>query len=291
MGQVFQRLLGTPAFGLQTENTDASFRLQFWFYPPPSKFSEDNTVLCTVGLSQRYFEGACPWIELMFQVPGRHARPQLEKLGVVIGEVLFNTLKVTRFTPNLLLTSLRRPLLPNMRDILVVEGAGLRPLWMETDDRNIQILHLLPVYQEEVPLIRKMGFWNTYRRFIEQEVDFLSPNRPKLVDTQFHPDEQRLAREVSIYQGGLSIEKIWRDIQGWYQANAPRVPAAQLPGPPAALDNWEDSFGLTASFPGKKPPEDPENWLEEHWERLYAGGFLPGLEETLSVNPHFYSPT
>jgi hypothetical protein len=36
--------------------------------------------------------------------------------------------------------------MPGMSDMLVLEGAGIRPLWIELEkDLNIRILHLLPV--------------------------------------------------------------------------------------------------------------------------------------------------
>ena len=276
-----------PSFGLNVQNSDDLCLFQLWFYLPPSKLSSDNTVIYTVGLSRRYFESPCPWIELSFQAPGRHDRPQLEKLGMILGELVYDTLKVTHFTPNLLLTGLKRQFMPNMRDMLVIEGAGMRPLWIEMDDRIVRILQLLPLYQEEVPLIREMGFWNTYRRFIKQKINFLEPNRPKLTNRQFHPDDQQLAREVVINQGSPSKEKIWQDIQKWYRVNAPRIQAAQIEQPPAPSDNWEETFGLSKSFTDKASVAQTDEWLEQHGKRLYAGGFLPTQEKFLPVNPYF----
>jgi hypothetical protein len=275
--------IGKPTFALNVQNSDDSFQIQLWFYSPPSKLSEDNTVIYTVGLSRRYFEGPCPWIELSFQVEGHYDRPQLEKLGMIFGELIYDTCKMTQFTPNLLLTNLKRPFMPNMQDVLVVEGAGMRPLWLEMEDRTVRMLQLIPVYKEELHLIRKMGFWNTYRTFIENKINFFSPNRQKIEKQFFHPDDQRLVREVEIYKTESSKEEIWLNIKKWYQVNAPAIQAAQLETQPALSENWEMIFGLNKSFIVTKTDE----WLVQHWQSLYSGRFLPTPEKFLPINPHF----
>ncbi len=285
----FFRLYGKPSFGIETENADGSFRIHLWYYLPPSKQPEENTVIYTVGLSQKYFESACPWIELSFHVPGQHGRTQLEKLGMILGEFIYDTFKVTNFTPNLLLTGLKHHFMPDMRNIMVGEGAGMRPLWLELEDRTVRVLHLIPVYSEELPHIREMGFWNTYRTFMEHKINFLAPNRTKLSKAQFHTDDQRLAREVEIYKGLPPREKIWTDVQKWYKANAPKIPAAQFEQPPAHSDHWEKIFGLNNSSGQKIPEVKTDEWIEQHWERLYAGGFLPTQEKVLPINSHFIS--
>lgn len=286
--QSFFQLHGQPTFGIKTENVDASFQIQLWFYSPPSNLSADNTVIYTVGLSQRYFESPCPWIELSFQVPGQYKRPQLEKLGMILGELIYDTCKVTHFTPNLLLTGLKHYFMPDMKEILVVEGAGIRPLWLEMEDKTVRMLQLIPVYNEELPLICEMGFWNTYRTFIENKINFLAPNRTRIKESRFHPDDQRLARKVEIYNAEPSKDKIWQDIQKWYQVNAPGIQAAQLEKQPSPSDNWEVIFGLNNLYTDKFTVAKTDEWLENHWQRLYAGCVLPTQERFLSINPHFF---
>lgn len=285
--QFFLTTWGKPAFSLNTENSDASFRIQLWFYPPPSNHSTDNNAVCTLGLSQRYFDGPCPLIELSFQVPGQYVNQQLEKLGIILGELLFNTLTITQFTPNLLLTNLKYQFMPDMRDMMVIEGAGIRPLWIEMEERAIRILHLVPVYVEEVPLIREMGFWNTYRTFVDKKINFLQPHRPKIVEAMFHPEEQKLAREVDIYNGLPLNEKIWTSIQKWYFTNASNIPAANIENQPLPSDDWEYILGLSKVFTDKTPVEKTDRWLEHFWMRLYGGGFLPTRRKSLPVNPNF----
>lgn len=280
--------IGKPTFAINVQNIDDSFRIQLWFYSPPSRISYENTVIYTVGLSQRYFEGPCPWIELSFQVEGKYDRSQLEKLGMVLGELIYDTCKVTQFTPNLLLTGLERPIMPNMQNILVAEGAGIRPLWVELEDRSIRILQLIPVYKEELPFIREMGFWNTFRSFIENKINFFKSNRPKIEKTFFHPDDQRLVREVEIYKGFPSEEKIWYDIRKWYKVNAPAIQAASKESQPVSSDNWEMIFGLNNINHDKISISKTDEWLKGHWQGIYAGSVLPTQEKYLSVNPYFF---
>lgn len=283
----FTTEFGQPSFGINSENAEGSFKIQLWVYLPPSGYSSDNIVIQTVGLAQRSFNGPCPWIELSFQIPGQHERPQLEKLGMLLGELIYDTLKVTEFTPNLLLTHLKRQYMPEMQDIMVTEGAGLRPLWVEMEDRTIRMLSLIPLYRDEVSIIRKMGFWNSYRDFIYQKINFVEVARPRLRQAMFHPDELRGAREVAIYNAPISKAEIWEDIRRWYQLNAPNIKAAQLKEQPAYSANWADIFGLSSSLDSRNHSSQSDEWIVQHWKRLYAGGFLPTQDKVLHLNPHF----
>ena len=288
----FLQLYGRPAFGVNVENRDATLRFQLWFYPPPSDFSEENNVIYTVGLSEQTFTGPCPKIELSFQFPGKFRRWQLEKLGKILGTLIHDTLKVTNFTPNLLLTTLKHPIMPAMGDILVIEGAGMRPLWMELEDKTcIRLLHLLPVYRTEVPLIRQMGLWNTYRQFIEHKINFLTPNRTGLTEAHFHPDNLKLAREVAVYQKPPSGEQIWQQITLWYQHNAPGIELIQLEELPFSKHDWPEALGLTngisitALFDGEISDQD---WLCQYWEGLYSGCYKYIENHGLVLNPHYF---
>jgi hypothetical protein len=292
MGSTFQNLLGKPSFGIKAENISSLNNFQLWFYPPPSKFSSDNTVIYTVGLCEYYFISSCPNIELSFQVPGKHGRPQLEKLGMILGELIFDTLKIAHFTPNLLLTGLKRLLMPGMKDILVLEGAGIRPLWIEDEKgRNIRILQLLPVYEDELPLIRRMGYWNTYRSFIKHKINFFEPNRKSLSDVEYFPEELKLAREVGVYQPPPDMYRLTEQIGTWYAQNAPLLPAAKTMELPLTVENMEKVYGIRWQEFEKEPSSrESENAeiVNNLWERLYSGYYKKGENNTIIKNPHFF---
>lgn len=291
MDNLFYNSFGKPDFGLNVQNSDDSFQIQLLFYSPPSKLSADNTVIYTIGLSQRYFDSPCPWIELSFQVPGIHKRPQLEKLGTILGEFIYDTLKVTHFTPNLLLPGLKRQFMPEMQDMMVLEGAGIKPLWLEVGQNlNIRILHLLPVYKEEVPLIKIMGVWNIYRSFIKQHINFLEPNRKQLTEPEFYPEELKLAREVSIYQQPLDEIQLSQQIRNWYIHNAPELPVAKTSQLPLKIENLKKHFGINDRKEDSLSASDGYNHpldLVQLWERLYAGYYQYKKGIGLTPNPNF----
>lgn len=287
----FLHLFGKPDFGLKAETDDSTFDIQLWFYTPPSAISQENTVIYTVGLSNYTFDSPCPKIELSFQFPGQFQRWQLEKLGRLLGTFIHDTLKVTHFTPNLLLTGLKRPFMPAMWDILVIEGAGMRPLWIELEDQAaIRMLHLLPVYTDEVPLIQQLGFWNTYRQLIHQKINFLAPNRPKLSKIEFHPDDLQLARVVPVYQAPRTLEQLRMDIQHWYQINAPTLPAAhhQVPQVPTGQAAFWGLHEERYQAQRQQFNDHERRWLTYHWEAIYAGNYQ--VEENHLKTNAYFSP-
>lgn len=211
---------------------------------------------------------------------------------MTLAEMIYDVLKVTHFTPNLLLTGLKRPLMPGMQDLLVAEGAGLRPLWIGTEGQpSIRMLHLIPVYPSEVSLVRQMGAWNTYRCFLKQKINFLQPGRAALKTPQYHDKEWKLARAVDVYRRPANpTGRLIQDIRQWYQANAPFTPATQHDQIPESHQAQEHYFGLPAEYGHLLTNTAEKHEFSLLWEYLYAGAFLPGDEPQLKPNPHFMPP-
>ncbi len=290
MYQTFYNLLGKPDLGIKTENEDASFNVELWFYLPPSKFSSENTVIYTVGISQGSFNSPCPFIELSYQVPGKHGDSQLEKLGMILGELIYDTLKHAHLTPNLILSGLKRQFMPGMQNMILLEGNGFRPLWIESaKDQHIRILQLLPVYASELSLIRQMGSGNTYRSFISQNIDIFGANRTPLKSVEYFDGELKLAREIEIYGDLPDENQISQQIINWYNHNAPELPLSSHDEGVLKLDMLEDIFSI------KKLDKDllsnayinsPKD-LPEFWERLYSGFYVYKKGIGLFPDPQF----
>lgn len=292
--QALTSALGAPAHILDVNAQDSLPPFQFWFYNPPSKVSFEDTVCYTVGFADQSQGGACPYVELFFQFTGKYPIDQLNNLASILGGFLQEVRRRSRFTPNLLVRNLPIELLPGMRDILLVEGAGRRPLWVELSDRTIRVLSLVCLYPQEAAWCAEKSGFNTYHAFLDQGIDFLKPRRKSLEEFSIDFTGQQLARVLDLTRSTdpLSPEELWEEVREWYRLNAPDLGKNLTEDLYGSLETLDILLGVPfPDFPEEMNPRQARLlFLFTHWERIYAGAYEPTSGEHLVSNPHFVPP-
>ena len=293
-GQALSFSIGVPVHILDVKPANGLPPFQFWFYSPPSRVSLEDTVVYTVGLADQPQQGACPFVELFFQFSGKYPVEQLNNLASLLGGLIQEAAKRTHFSPNLLLRNLPIDILPGMKDILVCECAGRRPLWVEMEDRTIRVLSLIGLYPDETAqCIEKSGF-NTYYAFLQQNIDFLKPRRPHLEPFSTDLTGYHLARIADLAQppGPQEPGETWKQIIDWYARNIPTL-GAQM------QVEWFEAIPQLGILLGVETPDfslaaDPQQaaveFLNLHTERIFAGAYLPEDGKSLKHNPNFVPP-
>lgn len=204
--------------------------------------------LGTAGMSALPMQGPIERAELLLRVEGAHPRPVLEALARKLGDVAVAPFRAGfGLVEGMILDDVELPLYSGMRSLLVTAWSG------EYDELPgmeppVRLLELTPLFPREADIVRAVGAQEALRRFWDEGINPADPSREEARLEERAEEEDADAEEegavVADAAAPRSIDDVWREIDEWLAARAPRVSALLGAGAPAErLEQLEVTVG------------------------------------------------
>lgn len=241
----YAELIGDPSDAIELRRQPQSgipCEMDVLFFQPKEGGGNSFAYLATAGMSVFPIDGSDQYIELTLRVDGRFELELLHALGHALAELAVLPFREnTIWGADTVIENIHIPIFERMSCAVLTNWLIDSDTFLPGISPKVRVLCLCPLFAAEAKVANLSGSSTLYKHLRMQGINWYDPTRQE-GDVQGLPREPRKLKPAQPSNDDISLANltsIWRDIESWYQANAP-----ELIGDLAAAAREEDVLAL-----------------------------------------------